>query len=626
LKLHKYSIISYSRFQNPYSTWFTTLSATLIVAVAYLEIRGKEKLRIKLKKESLLEDEYIQQMPFPTAIINKNYLIKSNEKFDFLVEGHKSIKNIIPNYKIDTKVQYATIKDEYFRVHTEEIQTNDKEQTFYIILLLKQERRLEKTYAEEIAIGLITIDNYQEVTEQMEEVKVPILLAVIDRNLNTLAKEVGGIVRKFEKDKFLFILTEKKLEYLKSNKFEVLEKIREIEIGNKMPVTISIGIGKDAETINQAMDFARASMNLALGRGGDQVVIKQKDKYIFFGGKSAEVSSTSRVRARVKAHALEEIIEEASEVIVMGHRNPDLDSLGAAIGIYKIAVSKGKKCKILINSVSTNINLLYDRLIENKPYSDDVFINNEEALKLINDKTLVIVVDCHIPEIVESREILDMSKNTVVIDHHRQSASFIKNPVLTYHEPYASSTCELVTELIQYVKGVKIEDIEADALLTGITVDTKSFTFKTGAKTFEAAAFLKRCGADGIRVRMLLQYDLESYKAKAIAVNSAEIFNSNMALAICPSTVENPSLTSAQVADELLTITGVKASFVISGDDNMVLISARSLGSINVQIIMEMLGGGGHQTIAGAQILDLTEEEAIIKLKNTINQYMEENK
>ena len=372
------------------------------------------------------------------------------------------------------------------------------------------------------------------------------------------------------------------------------------------------------------MQSATAALDLALGRGGDQVLIKDGEKYLFYGAKAGEMGRNGRIRARVKADALWELMGGASNIMVMGHRHADLDSLGSCMGICAIARALDKKCHILMNDIGIGIKRLYENMAENGHY-ETAFIKDAEAWKLMDEKTLVIVVDTHRSSMVESPSVLQAAKQIVVFDHHRKSTDFIDQAVLMYHEPYASSTAELVTEMIQHIgKKIKLKTIEADALLAGITVDTKNFAVKTGAITFEAAGFLRRNGADSIRVRLLFQNDIESYKAKATAVRDAELFLDCMAISECPSNVENSMLTAAQAADDLMNVTGIKASFVCSKVGDVVYVSARSFGEINVQRIMEKLGGGGHFTVSGAQLRGCTVEEAKEKIRGAIEEYLKE--
>jgi len=474
---------------------------------------------------------------------------------------------------------------------------------------------------ETTAVGLIFIDNFDEVMETVEDIGRPLLTALIDRQLGAYAQHHDGVIQKFEKDKYIFIFSQGMLRMMEESEFDVLEKIRNIDAGNKMPVTLSVGIGVGAsdETLSRSMERARAAIDLALGRGGDQVLIKGPDKYYCFGGKTKEPETNSRVRARVKAYALSELIKESDSILVMGHKNPDMDCLGAAIGVNKIVSLHHKRCRIVLNEATAGIKLLYKRITALPEYEGDAFMKPDDALNFSDAATLVIVVDTHRPSLTECPELLKKSKKIVVFDHHRKCAEFIENPALNYHEPYASSTSELVTEMIQHLNAeTAFEGAEADALLAGITIDTKNFALKTGAKTFETAAFLRRRGADSTRVRLLQQSDQKSYKEKTIAVNNAEFLNDNIAMSVCSGDVENPTLVTAQAADELLYITGVVASFVLCKFGDSVLISARSLGGINVQRIMEKLDGGGHQNAAGAQIKGRGLEDVKEELKSII--------
>ncbi|MBM6828586.1 DHH family phosphoesterase [Anaerotignum lactatifermentans] len=485
--------------------------------------------------------------------------------------------------------------------------------------------QLEKQLEEqETVVGMILLDNYDDVVDSVDEDRLPVLSALIDRKFNQLAAAADGVIKKLEKDRYIFLLSKGSLERFQEKKFEPFNEIKEISVGQQIPVTLSMGIGLGGGSLEAAMQNAKAAMDLALGRGGDQVLIKDGEKYLFFGGKSGEIHRNARIRARVKADALFELMRDASDILVMGHKQADLDSLGSCMGVYAMAKSIGKKCNIVMDKVSVGVKRLCDQMAQNEKYNG-LIVNGAEAMRLLNDKTLVIVVDTHRESMVDSRQIVMAAKKIVVFDHHRKSTDFIDQAVLIYHEPYASSTAELITEMIQHMdKKVKLTSIEADALLAGITVDTKNFCVKTGAMTFEAAAFLRRNGADSIRVRLLFQNDMDAYKAKATAVRDAELFRGNMAISVCPSEVENSSLTAAQAADDLMNVTGIQASFVCCKVENMVYISARSFGDINVQRIMEKLGGGGHLTVAGAQLSDCTTEEAKEKIRTAIEEYLEE--
>lgn len=483
----------------------------------------------------------------------------------------------------------------------------------------------EKLDSSETVIGMLFLDNYEEVADSLAEDRQPLLSAIVDRKLTQFATDANGVMRKLEKDRYIFLLSKGNLEALKEKKFDIMNTIREINVGEHIPVTMSMGIGIGGGSLEDAMQSAKAALDLALGRGGDQVLIKEGEKYLFYGAKAGEVGRNGRIRARVKADALWELMGASSSIIVMGHRNADLDSLGSCMGICAIARAMGKKCRIVMNDVSVGIRRIYGQMAENGHY-EAAFIKEKDALKEMDEKTLVIVVDTHRISMVEGPSVLEAAKKIVVFDHHRKSAQdFIDQAVLLYHEPYASSTSELITEMIQHIgKKIKLKSIEADALLAGITVDTKNFAVKTGAITFEAAGFLRRNGADSIRVRMLFQNDIDSYKAKATAVRDAELYLGCMALSVCPADVENSMLTAAQAADDLMNVTGVKASFVCCKVGELVYVSARSFGDVNVQRIMEKLGGGGHFTVSGAQLRDCSAEEAKEKVRNAIEEYLKE--
>ena len=504
----------------------------------------------------------------------------------------------------------------------------DEEQVLYTAYFFDETKAkaLQKRNVEQRAVtALIYIDNYEDVLDSIEDVRRPMLIALIDRSLEKFAKSIDGVFKKYEKDKYMLVFQRKYLEVMKENKFSILDEIRNIEIGNEMPVTMSIGVGVHEYAYLQSVEFARMAMDLALGRGGDQAIIKKKDRFSYYGGKTKSVEKSTRVKARIKAYAFRELIEESDRVIIMGHKRQDLDSLGAGIGVYACAKLLERPANIVINEVTSSVGALHDQIVDSKQYPDDVFVTGQEAISYITDKTLLVVVDVNRPNYTEHEELFGYVKNVVVFDHHRSSSDLIENPVLSYVEPYASSTCEMVSEILLYISDkVKLMPIEADALLSGITVDTKNFLVNTGVKTFEAAAFLKRNGADVIRVKSLFKNDMASFKAKATAVKDCHVYKENIAISVCPSDVENPTVVAAQAADELLNIAGIKASFVLTEIGNTIYISARSLDAINVQLVMESLGGGGHLSVAGAQVVDSTIEGVLESLKKVIDDYLEE--
>ncbi len=580
---------------------------------------------------NMTSNEYL----FPHIIIDASLnIIQSNCKFneEFSIKENRKkdlkISDLIQEYNAEIKEQKAVIRAKCYKVFTTPVETNDSKPLYYNVFFILNECSLNsECELNKVAVGLIFIDNYTDVLDDVEDVKHPLLTALIDRKINSMAYNIGGIVKKFEKDKYIFIFSQDKLAHLKESKFPILDKIREIDMGNKLPVTLSIGIGLNGKTLNQSMEYARAAIDLALSRGGDQVLIKDIDNYSFFGGNSTELNINTRVRARVKAFALTDLIQECSNVIIMGHKNSDMDCIGSEIGLYKIVQSVGKECSIVLNKITSSISSFFDRIINETDYAETAFINSDEALKKIRENTLLIIVDTHKQSICEFPELIDKAPKIVVFDHHRKSTEFIHNAVLTYHEPYASSTCELITEMFLYMnKDIALSNVEADGLLAGITVDTKNFAFKTGTKTFEAAAYLKRKGADTIRVRMLFQNSIEYYALKAKVIEGMETFNRNMAIAVSEPNVENPTLLAAQVSDELLNIKGIEASFVLCQNENKISISARSLGKINVQLIMEKMGGGGHQTVSAVQLNEFDMKIAIASLKNSINEYLQEVK
>lgn len=608
---------------------------TVIIQHLYKEKSIKvEKIAIE-KDNNNLNLKLPSQFSLPYAVIDtQKKLLFYNTMFEQIF-GEKALKTnqkvfrkLFPHYDVKEQKQTISFKERTFDIYTSfcETKNNTVDTALLCFVETTQYQNLEATLQEQkTVVSLLFLDNYEEVIETLDESRLPILTALIDRKLNNFASSVEGIVKKFEKDRYIFVFSQKQLEILKEKKFELLNQIREITVGEHIPVTISMGIGVDDKNLEAAMKSAKAAVALALGRGGDQVLIKEGEKYLFYGGKSGEISHNARIRARVKADALWEMIGETNDVFVMGHKKADLDSIGACMGIYTIAQTMEKQCYIVLDQVSPGIKRLYERLEETEEYKT-VFITQQQALEKVNEQSLVVVVDTHRPIMTICPQLLDISKKIVVFDHHRKSTDFIDNAVLIYHEPYASSTCELITEMIQYFgEKIKLKPLQADVLLAGITVDTKNFCAKTGAITFEAAAFLRRHGADSTRVRLLFQNDMASYQAKASAVKDAKMIYKDIAFSVCPSDVENSVLTAAMAADDLLNIVGVKASFVCCFLEEVVYISARSFGEINVQMIMEKLGGGGHMTISGAQLSHCTIEQAEQKLKEAIESYLKED-
>lgn len=477
-----------------------------------------------------------------------------------------------------------------------------------------------------LAVGLIYLDNYEEALESIETVRRSLLVALIDRKVNKYISAVDGICSKIEKDKYLIILRKKNLKQLQDMKFDLLEDVKTVSIGNEMAVTMSIGVGFDGLSYAQNYEFARHAIDLALGRGGDQAVVKGGSEIFYFGGKSQKVEKNTRVKARVKAHALKEIITSKDHVLIMGHRLPDVDSFGAALGICRIARICNKEAHIVLNDVSGSLQPMTSLFTDRAEYPEDMIISPKEALDMVTSNTALVVVDVNRPSITECPDLLRMCKTVVVIDHHRQGADTIENATLSYIEPYASSSCEMVSEILQYTSdNLRIRSEEADCLYAGIVIDTNNFLSKTGVRTFEAAAFLRRNGADVTRVRKMFRENAIDYKTKADAVSQAEIYRGDYAISYCQAEeVANPTVIGAQAANELLNIKGVKASFVLTPYQGKIYISARSIDEVNVQIIMERMGGGGHLNVAACQMENATLAEAEGALKGTLDTMIEE--
>lgn len=485
----------------------------------------------------------------------------------------------------------------------------------------------KKKYEDEkLVVGMIYLDNYEEALESVEEVRRSLLLALIDRKVTKYFASLDGLVRKLEKDKYFVVMRQRSLVQLKEQKFSILEEVKTVNIGNEMAVTLSIGIGLNGASYTQNYEQSRIAIEMALGRGGDQAVIKDGEGISYYGGKSQQMGKNTRVKARVKAQALKEFISGKDKVVVMGHQITDVDAFGAGVGIYRAAKTLGKAAHIVINDPTTSIRPLMNGFLDSSDYESDMFVTSAEAKEIVDNNTALVVVDTNKPSYTECKELLNMTKTIVVLDHHRRGSENIQNAVLSYIEPYASSTCEMVAEILQYfADGIRIRNVEADSIYAGMMIDTNNFMTKTGVRTFEAAAFLRRCGADVTRVRKMLRDNMDAYKARAEAIRTAEPFMDSYAISICPSEgLESPTVVAAQAANELLNIVGVKASFVLTDYNKIIYISARAIDEVNVQIIMEKLGGGGHMNIAGAQVDGYTVAEAVDVLKGVISEMQKE--
>ena len=602
---------------------------------------------------STVQKKLLNEMEIPYVLLDSTGKVMwANEKF-IEVTGvtkkyHKSITSLFPSITKEflLKNQSATEvevsyneKDFRVAIHRvvfeslmEENMSFDitAEDEFMIALYFFDETELNKYKLENIeqkqVSALVYIDNYDEALASIEDVKRSLLTALIDRKVSQYFSNVDGLVRKIEKDKYFVVFKYKYLHQLEEDKFSILEDVKTVKVGNEMAVTLSIGVGLKGDSYNENYDYAKASIDLALGRGGDQAVVKVKGLIHYYGGKTEQVERNTRVKARVKALALREIMEGRDNVVVMGHSLSDVDSIGAGIGIYCAAKVLGKKAQIVVNDPTSSVRPLMELFTVEKGYPEDLFIDSETAIDMTGRNTLVMVVDTNKPSYTECPEILKKTDFICVFDHHRQGSEVITNPVLSYIEPYASSACEMVAEVLQYFQeGFKLEPCEADCIYAGILIDTNNFMTKTGVRTFEAAAYLRRSGAEVTRVRKMIRNDMSAYKARAEAVRNAEVYRKSFAIAICPAEyVESPTIVGAQAANELLNVIGIKASFVLTEYNGKIFVSARSIDEINVQIIMERLGGGGHLNVAGAQLKDCTIESAKRIIKETLEEMLRE--
>ncbi len=579
--------------------------------------------------------------PMPLVLLEiDGTIIWYNSSFRKIFDGEELLEKTISTFihEINTSdiaskganiSKEIVINNRNYSVLGNLIKSEDKADSEFIYLLYLVDNtelvQFKKQYKDEkVVTGVIVIDNYDDLMQSMPDSARPQMMAEIEKKLFKWVEFTHGIIRKYERDKYLFIFEYRFFKDFVKNKYDILDSVKTIEIGNKIPVTLSMGFGINGQTFEENFNYARASLDIALGRGGDQVVIKNGTNISFFGGQSREFEKKTKVKARVIAFALRELIDQSKNVLIMGHENGDNDSFGASLGVYRIAKNRNKQVNIVLNQSNTTIKSLIDKIEILEEYTDAI-IDKNEALDIVNSDTLLVVVDTHRPSFTECPELLQYTQNIVVIDHHRRGAEYLKDAVLSYHETYASSTCELVTEILQYVEEkVKLNPIESEALYAGIVVDTKNFTFKTGVRTFEAAAFLRRQGVDTISVKQLFQNDFISYVNRSNVVRDAEILDDNIAISICPSNLDKAQLVAAQAADDLLNLKGVIAAFVLGYGDNEIFISGRSLGDINVQVILEKLGGGGQMTVAGAQIKDISIEKAKEKLKYAIMEYIQE--
>lgn len=593
-----------------------------------------------------VQHNFLKELDVPYGILDQDgHLIWANNELKDIVvferTARQSIREIFPDLVLE---QMPTVEEDVnvsithgrkqYRVLLRLIQLQDCREdalwtdrwsseengdTLYGMYLYDETEitALKKENAEEkMVVGLLYIDNYEEAFEGADEVRRSLVTAWVEREINKYMQSIDAIIKRLEKDKYVFVFKQKYLSVIEANRFSILEEIRNLNI-YETTVTISIGVGIGAATYNKNYDLARTAIDLALGRGGDQAVVKEGDKISYYGGKSVQLEKSTRVKARVKAHALKEYVETKEKVVIMGHSNGDIDSLGASIGIYRIAKTLDKKAHIVINEVTGSIRPMMEQFRDNADYEEDMFISGAHAQEIVNDNTLLVVVDVNRPVMTECKELLELTGTIVMLDHHRQTGESIDTAVLSYVEPYASSTCEMVAEILQYIsENLKLKPLEADAMYAGIMIDTNNFMTKTGVRTFEAAAYLRRNGADVTRIRKLFRTDFTEYQAKAAAISSAEIFMNAFVFAVSDAEgIDSPTVLAAKTANELLNIDRMKASFVFVEHNGKICISARSIDEVNVQLVMERLGGGGHMSAAATQMENCTIEEAKDRVK-----------
>ena len=610
-------------FANQYDTLEKRILEELALPYAIMDMNGKMIWSNKVFAELTGKDQFYKKnisSIFPDVTADKLPVSEKKEMSEVCTQFGEKV------YRIS--MQRVSLEEVVAR--SELFEKTDRKVSLIAMYLYDDtelKEYIKKNEDDKLVVALAYLDNYEEALESVEDVRRSLLIALIDRKITKYFSNFDGLVKKLEKDKYFLIMRQSSLEALKEQRFHILEEVKTVNIGNEMAITLSIGVGLNASTYIQNYEYSRIAIEMALGRGGDQVVIKNGNNITYYGGKTQQVEKTTRVKARVKAQALKEFMSTKDRVVVMGHKITDVDALGAAIGIYRAGKTIGKTVNIVVNDPTVSIRPLMAGFMNNSDYDPSMFVNSAQAKEFVDNNTVVVVVDTNKPSYTECEDLLHMTKTIVVLDHHRRGSEVIDNAVLSYVEPYASSACEMVAEILQYFSDdLRIRNMEADCIYAGIMIDTNNFTTRAGVRTFEAAAFLRRSGADVTRVRKMLRDNLESYQARAEAVRTAHIYRDCFAIARCPSEgLDSPTVVGAQAANELLNIAGVKASFVLTQYNDEVYISARAIDEINVQVMMEKMGGGGHMNIAGAQV-KASPDEVERMLKEIIDQeYQEEN-
>ena len=627
-----------------------------LIAMAYVLYMTYKKITTKNEKnlkhiEKLndrfdsLTKEVIFDMPFPLVVTDeKAKILWYNTPFINLFNEEsvieKDLENLIEEIDISNIINRSgantlpvEINKRSFSVYTNVVDDKSEKDDGKSVLLYFVDntayKDLKDKYTDEYPIiAKIEVDNFSEAVSSAPSEIRPILIAEIDSTISSYFEEYDALVRKSDEDLYLVVMTFKSLMMLKEKKFDILDDLRDLNKGNSIPITLSIGVSSYGLNFKDAYIESDSSLDLALGRGGDQAVVKVDDNYEFFGGKSKAVEKRNKVKARVIGEALKQLIDRSENVYIMGHKNPDMDAIGAAIGCLRATLNRNKEGYIVLEKSNPSIDNLIDRMKEEEPELYEKVISRETALNRIKHSSLLVVVDNHKPSFTECPELIDKTNQIVVIDHHRRGKEFVEDPVLSYVEPYASSTCELITEMLTYMSDdLNLTHFEADALMSGIVVDTKNFSFQTGVRTFEAASVLKRAGANMIKVKALFQDDLDTMLYRAEVIHNTKIIHDNIAVSRFNKSANNSVLVAAQAADALLDIYGIDASFVLTINDGKTHISGRSRGEIvSVQLILEKIGGGGHLNMAGAQ-LDTTDlDEAEKTLIDAIEEYLEDNK
>lgn len=625
-----------------YYNWMIGAAMTVVLGLSFWIMLQKEERRRRLTEKYIatlsyrvkkVSEEALLKMPFGIVLYSDDYEVEWSNPFmnqfseeDTFVGDSLQVfsEDMISEIKKGEEEVWLSMGDYIFKVVI-----MPEERILYFFDRTEQ-RKIESKYErEQPFVGIIFLDNYQEITRNMEDAARSELNSMITTSLNNWAHEHGLYLKRFAQARFLIIGTNEILQQLEETRFNVLDEIRELENeeGERNPVTLSIGIGYGDETLPALAELAQSSLDLALGRGGDQVAMKSVAGEVrFYGGKTNPMEKRTRVRARVISHALRDLVRESDQVIIMGHKMPDMDAIGAAIGVLNIAHANDKAGYIVLNPEDVNSGI--SRMVRALQEDEELwlnFITSEEAEEIITRKTLIVIVDTHKPSLVLHERLLKYTDYIVVIDHHRRSEDFIENPTLVYMEPYASSTCELVTELLEYQpRTLKLSKLEATSMLAGIIVDTNSFTLRTGSRTFDAASYLRASGADTVLVQRFMKEDFEQFVKRSELIQRARVFRDSIAIAVADEGEIIDHVLIAQAADTLLTMDGINASFVISERrDGKISISARSLGDVNVQVIMEQMEGGGHLTNAATQLEDITIHEAEERLKDILLQYIE---